>query len=652
MASLYSFVDVGGDSKGTIAGFEDVIIRIAVQTVECGIFILQYISNTGDILPGNVVPSGFNGRSLTAHQHSKQSLRHRRLYRISQTPCSCSKGSLQLREHHQLLSYRRKRADIRTGKVCQLFLRCNMGNTQPHAPDETSLIALLEPANMDVEYRETCLPGTRVDILQDLLACLINPTSSYKITWLRGPAGCGKSTILNTVAQYSSKLRRCSAFLFWDRNDVTNSDPRRVIRTLAYQLAQSNPAFAELLASRIKASPQILKSSLDEQFQGLVQEPLATLAARHDSGPMIIVLDALDECGTPEARKKLLDALSTSLAKLPGMFQLLIASRDEPDIRVALSRPGVVICDVLINNKTTTSDISLFFRQRLSSHAPAFSARGLPYDWPGDPVRQRLVTLSGGLFIWAATTIRFIESGLPEKRLERVLDSSARGQSYDRLGELYQVALTHPFDSYDEDELAAVHSILGAIVLTREQLTDEQLGRLLDLELSTVQEVLSRLQPLLQGGHGEPVQVLHTSFADFLCHPERRQDVRWHIDVSVHHSKLAFDCLRLMRRDLKFNICNIETSYRRHLETEGIQERVDKTITPVLMYASVYWVDHLELGIAVPGSDQLVDEVTNFIKDRLLYWIEVFSLKNQMSTMCVILQKAASWAKVGFFSAW
>jgi hypothetical protein len=505
---------------------------------------------------------------------------------------------------------------------------------------------------MDVECRETCLPGTRVDVLQELFASLLDLNHDDRIIWLRGLAGSGKSTILNTIARYSSRLHRCGAFLFWDRNDAVNSDPRRVIRTLAYQLAQSSPAFAEELALRIKASPLITNSSLDEQFRSLLQEPLVTLVANHDPGPIIIVLDALDECGTPETRKRLLAVFSTRLAKLPSTFRLLVASRNEPDIRAALSRPGVVIRDVRIDDKSTTSDISQFFRQRLSGDAPAFAAHDLPSDWPGGSVRQRLVTLSGGLFIWASTTIRFIESGLPEQRLKKVLDSSARGLSQDGLDDLYWVALTHPFDSYDADELGAVHSILGAIVVAREQPTDEQLSRLLDLELGTVRAVLSQLQALLQGGHGKPIQVLHASFTDFLCDPKRCQDAQWLIDSSAHHCNLVSGCFRLMQRDLKFNICDIETSYRRHMEIEGIQERINEVITPVLMYASQYWADHLELGSSAglgSGSHELADEMMDFITETFLYWIEVFSLKNQMSTIPVILRKATSWAKVDFF---
>jgi len=103
-----------------------------------------------------------------------------------------------------------------------------------------------------------------------------------------------------------------------------------------------------------------------------------------------------------------------------------------------------------------------------------------------------------------------------------------------------------------------------------------------------------------------------------------------------------------MRQDLKFNICGIETSHRRHVEIEGIQERIDQAITRVLMYASQYWADHLELGSLSGPDSNLMDGVMDFMNNRHLYWIEVFSLENQMSRIFGILRKAADWAKVRY----
>jgi len=144
---------------------------------------------------------------------------------------------------------------------------------------------------MTAAEREGCLAGTQMDILQHIFVSLIHPNPENNIIWLRGPAGAGKSTILNTVAHYSHHLLRQGAFLFWDRIDAKNSEPRHVIRTLAHQLARFDPIFARALEAKIKSQHHIT-ASLNSQFQHLVQEPLAALSA-HDRGLIIIVLDAL-----------------------------------------------------------------------------------------------------------------------------------------------------------------------------------------------------------------------------------------------------------------------------------------------------------------------------------------------------------------------
>lgn len=492
---------------------------------------------------------------------------------------------------------------------------------------------------MEAAEREMCLPGTRVDVLRDVFISLIHPNAPKNVIWLRGPAGSGKSTILNTLAHYSLQLCRQGAFLFWDRNNPENSNPRHVIRTLAYQLARFDTTFARELDTQIKTRPSIAESPLDSQFQYLLQKPLAALSENCKFGPIIIVLDALDECGTSESRRQLLKALSTGLATLPKVFRIVIASRDEPDISDALFYLDPEVHDVPVADESSL-DIRLFFQKRLDTSA----SRRLRPSWPSEEVLQRLVTLSGGLFIWASTTIRFIESGPAEERLEKVLMASAYGPSRARLDDLYKVALTHPFRAYDRKELEYVRSILGAIVVAREQLTEEQLSRLLDLQTGIIQDVLSRLQPLLHGGHGLPVRILHASFIDFL---ERGQDPKWHIITSTHHLDLAFYCLRVMEHELKFNICGIETSYYRNKDVGDIQERVGRAISPTLMYASRYWADHLESGSAQEKSlHPLADAIREFFNHRLLYWIEVFSVTERVSTIPGILRKASRWAKV------
>ena len=55
MADLYSFVDAVDGLENKIKSLEEVIIRISVQTTECGIFVRQYVSR--EFAGRRIVPS-------------------------------------------------------------------------------------------------------------------------------------------------------------------------------------------------------------------------------------------------------------------------------------------------------------------------------------------------------------------------------------------------------------------------------------------------------------------------------------------------------------------------------------------------------------------------------------------------------------------
>ena len=85
-----------------------------------------------------------------------------------------------------------------------------------------------------------------------------------------------------------------------------------MICTLAFQLAEFSPIFAANLAACIGLSPTPITSTVGTQFWYLIMEPLAELVMKIDRGPIVIILDAVDECGTVESRRELLGAFKLS----------------------------------------------------------------------------------------------------------------------------------------------------------------------------------------------------------------------------------------------------------------------------------------------------------------------------------------------------
>ena len=511
------------------------------------------------------------------------------------------------------------------------------------------VLELLKPANMDASTRQLCFDGTRVGIRKQLIDRLSQPNDSphCEVIWLLGLAGSGKSTLLNSIAEHFRALQQCGAFVFFDRSDPVNSDPSRVIPTLAYHLAQFSRPFAKALEQQIQARRDIVRSSLAAQFQMLLEKPSEAVAGLVHHSPIIIVIDGLDECGTEESRRGLLEVFSKHIQNLPPAFRVFVASRDESDIRSAFSPPRIHVeqVDLRTDDSVTADDIAEYFRQRLASTAKRFN---LASDWPGPDIITQLSQCAGGLFIWASTAVGFIEGGLlPEDQLPIVLNISTRGESLTNLHELYRVTLAEQFRSVRDNGLEVLRRVLGAIVVARERLTDEVLSRLLGLELPKVQRILSRLHSLLQWSPGQPIIVLHASFPDFLGDPGQCKDSRWHIDMPAHHRGLATACFGIMRDGLRFNICGLETSYYKNKAIEGIEELIDRNVTADLMYGCQYWAVHLDSGVAGRlGSDGFSDEIRFFLRERFLFWLEVFSLKDRLHTVSTILSTAASWCKV------
>jgi hypothetical protein len=295
---------------------------------------------------------------------------------------------------------------------------------------------------MDASTRQLCMDRTRVDLKKQLIDRPSRPSDSLhcEMIWLLGLAGSGKSTLLNSIAEHFAGLRQCGAFVFFNRSDAANSDSSHVIPTLAYHLAQFSPHFAEKLVEQVQARRDIRRISLKTQFEILLEEPSKAVAALTDQPPIIILIDGLDECGDEKSRKGLLEILSRFTQKLPPLFRILAASRDEKDIRSAFSPPDINIkkIDLRTEDDNTTRDIAEFFRQRLMSIA---ENSGRPSNWPGRDVIEQLTRRAGGLFIWASTAVGFIEDGPPDARLQTLLDISAQGESLVKLDKLYQLTV-------------------------------------------------------------------------------------------------------------------------------------------------------------------------------------------------------------------
>jgi hypothetical protein len=311
---------------------------------------------------------------------------------------------------------------------------------------------------MDPSRRTKCLEETRTDILKFVTDWATARRTTQNVLWLHGLAGSGKSTLSTTIACRFQEEGRLGAFLFFAR-DVTESSPTTVVRTLAYQLGTFHPDIGRAIAAAIKNTPSICLSPIPFQFRTLLIDPLSSFKGLQT--PIVLVLDALDQCGSPAERESLMAVLSEDSARLPSAIRFIFTSRTEYDICCAFSQPHILSRELDITSQANTDDISSYFRQKLSIVRVKNKRLPLAADWPGESIIRELTDRASGLFIWASTALQFIDGYDPRDCLETILKGKTVLQAQSALDALYETALGSADVWDDTDFVADFHARIG-----------------------------------------------------------------------------------------------------------------------------------------------------------------------------------------------
>jgi len=364
-------------------------------------------------------------------------------------------------------------------------------------------------------------------------------------------------------------------------------------------------------------------------------------------GPILVVVDALDESGDATGRIGLHTFLAKNLIRLPSNFRVLITSRPEDGIESALvGAPSVSIkrMDDSELAARTDDDISAFLRERL----------------PSDDFRSygdALTIKAEGLFQWAAVASQFIldppgRFGYSKKKvISHLLKPRANRDGQDPLDELYKEVLEGYFT--DQEARLLFRTVVGQLITAFEPLTICSLTTLRQYvtyddfdDRDAIVTLLRRLGSLLtnvsSSDESLPIVPLHTSFRDFLTNKGKSGD--FCVGFRDSHRQLARSCLGLLLNDLKFNICNLATSYLANKDVKDLRSRVDKHIPPALLYACRFWDDHLE---HIDFEIDLFVQLRTFFEEKFLFWLEALSVTSNVGLASLAMSALSVWLASG-----
>jgi hypothetical protein len=503
-------------------------------------------------------------------------------------------------------------------------------------------------AGLDTDKQ--CLPGTRTQILSEIIDWINTSGDDVpRVLWLSGPAGTGKSAIAHTIASWCRDVGVLGSCFCFDRMRDAGRFHEKMFFTIARDLADRDPKMRRALVVAVRDNSSLRSTSdIIQQWHKLLVEPLMKLSGSN-AGPVVIVIDALDESGGVKTRHNLIRILAgelqnpavPSITALPNNIRIIVTSRPLRDIVVGFGGAQHVL-PVFIDGippTVTEGDIYTYVSAKLRG------VSGL-----GGKEYAALAVKAGGLFEWARLACARIELPCPGSSPIDSFNAIMTNRHNTLLYAMYHLILTEVFGDTATNAMAIAkfRSVMGQIFGTMEPLPLHSLNTMRqyfpkESDRYNVDIIVESMGSLLSGTANSctPIRPLHASFREFLTDPECSGV--FFVDMSKVQRDLAFSSLRVMEENLRFNICDLTSSYLPNREDPQLPERVERCIPTYLAYASRFWAVHID---QTQPDTELTQAIKSFFEhERLLFWIEVLCLLNALHSGITALPLITKWLK-------
>lgn len=367
------------------------------------------------------------------------------------------------------------------------------------------------------------------------------------------------------MAAYLDAEHRLGGSFVFLRTDDQLKDGNLLFPTLALQLSSMFPAYRARLAEEVENYPSCVTGSLSAQFERLIRRPLSDV---HLSEPLILILDALDECQPDILAEEILAVLMMEVL-FNHFLRIFITSRPEGHIREALGlrergsfRQDLVLHQDIGVQAEVEGDIRLFLRTTLQEIRDKDTTSQTGSVWPREEDLQTLVQQCGKLFIYAATAVRFIGGNRSlnlEMQLQNLLKveknhvPSNEVEPYMHLDQLYLNVLKTAFagitDTKGQYYRTRFQNIVGSIVLMQRPLPLEALAKFLrKYTVDDIKQTLYYLHSIfiVPEKTSEAPRVYHLSFPNFITHSDRCTNKNAYINPQAQEKYLFLLCLGTM----------------------------------------------------------------------------------------------------------
>lgn len=439
-------------------------------------------------------------------------------------------------------------------------------------------------------------------------------TNKLGVLWLTGLPGTGKSVLAQSVIKFldntDHQAHSCQYHLF-SYADATRRKVGYALRSIAFQLAQSNTAFRDQLiqlyeTTGISFTEQELQVLWSRIFEGI-------LFKIELDRPLYWILDGLDEADNPVP---LINLLLGARPRSP--IRIFMTSRPASNLLILASAKKPVLRHLPLTDRESKDDVDLFIRRTVYDDIPIDDA-GKEY------IVQEMCKRASGSFLWAKLAlITLTQNWHTQEDIERALNNVPGGMQslFGRM--LLSIEKT---EHVSPRNYALVRRILTWAICSAEPLTTAELGSALESEFSKMQNLGATIVHLCghflttvpSGASGEvKIVPIHGTAKAFMLNAHGGRPA--FLNESACHEHIALVCIRyLSDESWKSSLLNIDgsESWSRSISSNRLSMFLGEN--PLFRYAVTHWAYHV--SHANKNSHELQTQLQDLFDNHILSWI-------------------------------
>lgn len=182
-------------------------------------------------------------------------------------------------------------------------------------------------------FRDQWVQGTNDWVLEDnnYLQWLHHKESTRRLLWLNGGAATGKSVLASFIINKLVEQGASCQYFFLRFGDQKKTSLSPLLRSIAYQVAQSVPTFLDRVLTVVDEGIDLETADPRTIWERLFKSSLFSLEEPH---LLYWVIDGLDEADDPRAIIRLLSDIPSSSVQV----RVVLVGRNTSEISGALQR--------------------------------------------------------------------------------------------------------------------------------------------------------------------------------------------------------------------------------------------------------------------------------------------------------------------------